>query len=35
MEAMGIDVVETVIGARLSTRFPIVNEVTWTGVVLI
>ena len=35
MEAMGIDVVETVIDARLSTRFPIVNEITWTGVVLI
>ncbi len=35
MEAMGIDVVETVTNARLSTRFPIVNEITWTGVVLI
>jgi len=35
MEAMGIDVVETVANARLSIRFPIVNEITWTGVVLI
>jgi predicted metal-binding protein len=35
MEAMGIDVVDTVSHAGLSTRFPIVNEVTWTGVVLI
>jgi predicted metal-binding protein len=34
MEAMGIDVVETVNRAGLSTRFPIVSEVTWTGVVL-
>lgn len=35
MEAMGIDVVDTVSNAGLSTRFPIMNEVTWTGVVLI
>ncbi|PKN05602.1 MAG: hypothetical protein CVU74_00920 [Deltaproteobacteria bacterium HGW-Deltaproteobacteria-9] len=35
MEAMGIDVVETVANVRLSIRFPIVNEITWTGVVLI
>ncbi|MBA4396236.1 MAG: hypothetical protein C0394_02430 [Syntrophus sp. (in: bacteria)] len=35
MEAMGIDVVETVLHAGLSIRFPIENEVTWTGVVLI
>lgn len=35
MEAMGIDVVETTSRAGLTTRFPIVNEVTWTGVVLI
>jgi predicted metal-binding protein len=35
MEAMGIDVVDTVSNAGLSTRFPIGNEVTWTGVVLI
>ncbi|MFH1079574.1 MAG: DUF2284 domain-containing protein [Pseudomonadota bacterium] len=35
MEAMGIDVVETVANVHLSTRFPIVKEVTWTGVVLI
>lgn len=35
MEAMGIDVVKTVINARLSTHFPIVNEVTWTGILLI
>jgi predicted metal-binding protein len=35
MEAMGIDVVDTVNHAGLPTRFPIANEVTWTGVVLI
>jgi predicted metal-binding protein len=35
MEAMGIDVVETVNKVGLSTRFPIVHEVTWTGAVLI
>jgi predicted metal-binding protein len=42
MEAMGIDVVETVIRSGLSTgmintklRFPITNEVVWTGVVLV
>ena len=35
MEAMGIDVVDTVSHAGLSTRFPIVNEVTWTGVILV
>jgi predicted metal-binding protein len=35
MEAMGIDVVATVVNARLTTRFPIANEVTWTGILLI
>lgn len=35
MEAMGIDVVETVKAAGLPIRFPIVNEFTWTGIVLI
>jgi predicted metal-binding protein len=35
MEAMGIDVVETVKAAGLPISFPIVNEVTWTGIVLI
>jgi predicted metal-binding protein len=35
MEAMGIDVVDTVSHAGLSTCFPVVNEVTWTGAVLI
>ena len=35
MEAMGIDVVETVKAAGLPIRFPIVNEVTWTGILLI
>lgn len=35
MEAMGIDVVATVVNARLTTRFPVANEVTWTGILLI
>lgn len=35
MEAMGIDVVETVKAAGLAISFPIINEVTWTGMVLI
>lgn len=35
MEAMGIDVVDTVSRAGLPTCFPVVDEVTWTGVVLI
>jgi predicted metal-binding protein len=35
MEAMGIDVVETLKLAGLPISFPIINEVTWTGIVLI
>lgn len=35
MEAMGIDVVETAARARLPIHFPIVNKITWTGVLLI
>jgi predicted metal-binding protein len=35
MEAMGIDVVETVKLAGLPISFPIVNEVTWTGLLLL
>ncbi|MDD5476065.1 MAG: DUF2284 domain-containing protein [Syntrophales bacterium] len=35
MEAMGIDVVETAIKAGLSTSFPISEEVTWTGLLLV
>ena len=35
MEAMGIDVVETVKAAGLQISFPIFNEITWTGILLI
>lgn len=35
MEAMGIDVVNTLSHAGLSIRFPVADDVTWTGVLLI
>lgn len=35
MEAMGIDVTATAVNARLATRFPVTDEVTWTGILLV
>lgn len=35
MEAMGIDVMATVENAGLTLSFPITNQVTWTGLILL
>lgn len=35
MEAMGIDVIATVEKAGLQTAFPITDQVTWTGMILL